>query len=122
MYADFGENLRRLRKSMLLTQEQLAKKCNISAAAVSKYESGAIKPSLEVAVGIAGYLNISLDALFGTGAKGTLPLQGLTEKQSGIIERLAELLRARNSRRAASLSPEQCEIIGEIVAEFFGAE
>ena len=79
MYTDFGENLKKLRKSMHLTQEQLGGKCGISAAAVSKYESGAVKPSLEVATDIAHYLNVSLDTLFGTLEKNTIPTQGLTE-------------------------------------------
>lgn len=122
MYTDFGENLRKLRKSMSLTQSQLGKKCNISGTAISKYESGAVKPSLEVAVDIAHCLNVSLDTLFSTQAKGTLPLQGLTEKQTDILTRLAELLRVQNVRQSHLMTSEQCEVIGKIVAEFAGVK
>lgn len=118
MYTDFGENLRKLRKSLSMTQSQLGKKCNISGTAISKYESGAVKPSLEVAVDIAHYLNVSLDTLFSTQAKGTLSLQGLTEKQTETVTHLVELLRAQNMQQPHLMTSEHCEVIGEIVVEF----
>ena len=120
MYTDFGENLRKLRKSMSMTQSQLGKKCHISGTAVSKYESGAVKPSLEVAVEIAHHLNVSLDTLFSTQTKGTLSLQGLTEKQTEILTHLVELLRVQNVRHSHLMTSEHCEVSGEIVIEFSG--
>ena len=118
MYTDFGENLKKLRKSMHLTQEQLGGKCGISAAAVSKYESGAVKPSLEVATDIAHYLNVSPDTLFGTLEKNTIPTQGLTEEQLRIVTQLVELFCRQNASRFPAFTAQQYELIGRIVVEF----
>ena len=118
MYKDFGENLKRIRKSLHMSQEYLGEKCGISGPAISKYESGATKPSLEVAMQLSQLLNVSLDTLFSTEAKGTLSTFGLTEEQSEIINSLTELFRAKNSLGTSTLTPEQSMILGNIVAEF----
>lgn len=118
MYKDFGENLKRIRKSLHMSQEYLGEKCGISGPAISKYESGATKPSLEVAMQLSQILNVSLDTLFSTEAKGTLSTSGLTEEQSEILATLAELFRTKNSIGSSSLTPEQSQILGKIVADF----
>jgi len=118
MYKDFGENLKRIRKSLHMSQEYLGEKCGISGPAISKYESGATKPSLEVAMQLSQILNVSLDTLFSTEAKGTLSTFGLTEEQSEIINSLTELFRAKNSLGTSTLTPAQAMILGNIVTEF----
>lgn len=118
MYKDFGENLKRIRKSLQMSQEYLGEKCGISGPAVSKYESGATKPSLEVAIQLSQILNVSLDTLFSTEEKGTLSTFGLTEEQTDIVNTLIELFRAKNTLNAPAPTPEQYEILGKIVAEF----
>ncbi len=118
MYKDFGENLKQIRKSLHMSQEYLGEKCGISGPAISKYESGATKPSLEVAMQLSQILNVSLDTLFSTEAKGTLSTFGLTEEQTDIVNTLTELFRARNALNAPVPSPEQYEVLGKIVAEF----
>lgn len=118
MYKDFGENLKRIRKSLHMSQEYLGEKCGISGPAISKYESGATKPSLEVAMQLSQILNVSLDTLFSTEAKGTLSTFGLTEEQSEIVKTLVELFRTKNSVGTPSLTPEQYMILGKIVADF----
>ncbi len=44
---DFSERLLTLRKSLDLTQEQLAEKLNVSRQSVSKWESGQSVPELD---------------------------------------------------------------------------
>jgi putative transcriptional regulator len=52
------------RKQLGLTQEELAKKAEISRAYLSNLESGKYTPSLEVAHKLASLLNMSVDELF----------------------------------------------------------
>ncbi|MBR5371293.1 MAG: helix-turn-helix transcriptional regulator [Oscillospiraceae bacterium] len=52
------------RKALGLTQEQLAKRLNVSAQAVSKWEKSSY-PDAELLPRLASALNLSLDALFG---------------------------------------------------------
>lgn len=118
MYKDFGENLKRIRKSLHMSQEYLGEKCGISGPAISKYESGATKPSLEVAMQLSQILNVSLDTLFSTGAKGTLSTFGLTEEQTDIINNLIELFRTKNTISFPAITSEQSIVLGRIVTDF----
>ena len=61
----FGETLRRLRLYHNLTQEQLAKKLDLTKTTISCYESGKRTPNHETEEAIADYFNISLDSLRG---------------------------------------------------------
>lgn len=58
-----GQNLRRLRKSRNLTQEQLAESVGISAVHVNRIEQGHSSPSAEVLFAIADVLDITSDSL-----------------------------------------------------------
>lgn len=60
----FHSNLSKRRKELGLTQEQLAKRMNVSAQAVSKWEKNSF-PDAGLLVRLADTLNISLDTLFG---------------------------------------------------------
>lgn len=61
---DFHSILAGRRKELGLTQEQLARRMNVSAQAVSKWEKNSF-PDAAILVRLADTLNISLDALFG---------------------------------------------------------
>lgn len=58
-----GENIRRLREEMGLTQNALAEKLLVSFQAISSWERGMSVPELENAVRLAELFNISLDDL-----------------------------------------------------------
>ena len=61
-----GKRIKALRKELKLTQEDIAKKLNISVAALSRYETGAFEPkSLELIVELATLYNVSTDYLLG---------------------------------------------------------
>lgn len=62
-----GQKLKELRKSEKLTQEQLAKKLNLSRVNYTRYETDAARPDYETVILIADFYNISLDELFGRG-------------------------------------------------------
>ena len=61
---NLGTKIRELRVKKGLTQEQLATALNVSPQAVSKWETAAGYPDVSILPVLAGYLGISLDALF----------------------------------------------------------
>lgn len=118
MYEDFGERLRRLRTLAGLTQGELGRRLNRSVTCISKYESGAMKPTLDVAVDMAFELRVSLDELFGFENASSVSTYGLSDEQKEIISRLIDLFRVKNLPRE-KLSAEQYEIIGQIMENFY---
>ena len=119
MFEDFGERLRRLRTAEGLTQAELGRRIGRTMTAISKYESGAMNPTLEVAVELAFQLNITLDELFGYENRSNVSTFGLTDKQKEVVSRLTALFRIQNNPGRASLSPEQYEVIGQIMEIFY---
>ena len=63
---NFGERLRNLRVSSGLTHREISEKTGISSGNFSKYESGKVKPSVEVLALLCQLFNVSADwFLFG---------------------------------------------------------
>jgi len=60
-----GENIKRMRKSKNITQEQLANIFNVSTVAVCKWESGETYPDITLVPEIAYYFNMTIDELLG---------------------------------------------------------
>lgn len=58
-----GENIKNLRNNKNLTQEQLAKKCNLSKNAIWNYERGDRSPNVDKLMKIAAVLDVSVDDL-----------------------------------------------------------
>ena len=120
MFEDFGERLRKLRTASGLTQAELGNKINRGVTSISKYESGAMLPTLETAVELAFQLKVSLDELFGYENKSNISTVGLSDEQKDIVSRLILLFRTCGSKsNNASLSSEQYEIIGRIIEMFY---
>ena len=61
---NIGKNITELRKKMGITQEDLAKELNISAQAISKWETNTCLPDTQMLPLIAAYFNVSVDYLF----------------------------------------------------------
>ena len=72
--SSLGKRITQLREGRKMTQDQLAKKLNISRASLSHYEQSRREPDYETVVRIANYFRVSLDYLFGRTA---LPTQNL---------------------------------------------
>lgn len=68
-YLQIGQNIKTLRSEAGLTQEKMAKICEISTSFLGHIERGTRKLSLETAVKIADCLQISMDALLMDGKK-----------------------------------------------------
>ena len=61
----FGQRVLTLRKSAGLSQAALAEQLGITMHQISKMETGQRGPSLELAVALADYFDVSLDYLVG---------------------------------------------------------
>lgn len=62
-YYEIGQRIRKYRKALNLSQEQLAEKTGISATHMSHIETGNTKLSLPVLVSIADILSVQTDAI-----------------------------------------------------------
>lgn len=61
----FSSNLRTLRESVNLTQQQLADKLQTTQRKISYWESGKIQPDLESLWAIADLFDVTIDELIG---------------------------------------------------------
>ena len=59
----FRKNLRMLRKSRGMTQEQLGKQFHVSRTAISNYETGKMEPSIKMLLSLADFFKITVDQL-----------------------------------------------------------
>ena len=59
-----GEKIKELRKKLNVTQEKFAEYLDVTAQAVSRWESGICYPDVELFPAIANFFNISIDELF----------------------------------------------------------
>ena len=60
---DFNEQIKRLRKESNLTQEEMAKKLNVTRQAISNWENNRNPPDFEMIILIAKTFGVSLDAV-----------------------------------------------------------
>ncbi len=69
MNLHFGANLKQLRRERDMTQEELADALGLSVQAISRYETNAAYPDIEMLPVIAGYFDTTVDLLLGVSAK-----------------------------------------------------
>ena len=65
MKLNIGENLRRLRREKDLTQEQLAELLGVTFQSVSRWETGATYPDIELLPVMAELFGVSMERLLG---------------------------------------------------------
>lgn len=68
----FQSVLKSLRKSLGLTQDELANKLNVSRSTIGMYESGSREPDYETLEAIADFFNVDTDYLLGRTNKTTV--------------------------------------------------
>lgn len=61
----YQNKIREIRKSLNISQEELANSIGVNRATISKYESGAISPTLAILSAIAAALDVSVADLLG---------------------------------------------------------
>ena len=86
-YAKMGSIIRKRRKALKITQEQLAEMINKSTVYISLIESGARHPSLETLYGIASSLKTSIDSII---------IEKSSRKEEEHVDEFAFLLADRN--------------------------
>lgn len=69
---NIGERITQLRKQNNLSQEQLAKKAEVSRTIIGNYERSANTPSIEVLIKLARVFNVSVDFIIGEGQLSAL--------------------------------------------------
>ena len=69
MNLNFGANLKRLRRERDMTQEELADALGLSVQAISRYETAAAYPDIEMLPVIAGYFGVTVDYILGVSEK-----------------------------------------------------
>ena len=85
MLLNIGENIRKYRKEMGLTQEELAEAFGITVGAVSKWESGSTIPDIVTLVELADFFSISMDVLLGY-AMSSKSIEDIVEKLNMLVK------------------------------------
>ena len=94
MKLTIAENIRSLRKSQGMSQEQLAEALGISFAAISKWERGAATPDVSYLVEMADLFGVSVDAILGYRMQSSALID--------VVERIRALQRQKNFEEAAA--------------------
>ena len=94
---DFGKRLRDLRKKQNLSQEELAKRLNISRSSIGMFEQGRRKPDYEMQEVFADFFNVNMDYLFGRNDEPDISLvsemmKTMTQEQKRHLIRYADLI------------------------------
>jgi transcriptional regulator with XRE-family HTH domain len=88
-----GERLQILRQARNLTQITVANIIGVSKAMISSYELSSRLPSYKVLVKLAAFYNVSADYLLGLETKRSINVEGLNEKELGIITEIIEVFK-----------------------------
>ena len=103
-----AENIRRYRKALGFTQDQLAERLGITLGAVSKWERGGSEPDLSYIMDLAELFHVSVDALIGFTMRGTD-----ADEEANRIEKLSD--------RISVSEPDDRVAIGIIAEEYENA-
>lgn len=87
----FSNNLKRIRLSKGMTKKELALACAVSPMAISFYESGQRKPTVDNALKIARSLNVRFEDLMDDSEQKLCFNHGKYRKNSGLTKRIQEL-------------------------------
>ena len=81
----FGLRLKTLRLQKDLTQNQLAKKLELTRSSISYYEKNAVYPSIEILIKICQYFDVSADFLLGLSDTKEFQISHLTDEQVAAV-------------------------------------
>lgn len=90
---DCSEKLRALREARGLTQQQVARRVDISKAMVSAYETASKAPSIEVLIRLSQLFGVSVDYLVCVDAQQLIDVSGLDDDSIALVSALVEKLR-----------------------------
>ena len=93
----FNENLKTLRKTKGLSQEEIAIRLNVVRQTISKWEKGLSVPDADMLIRIAEYFEVSVSELLGKRLDNETDINIVAEQLSRINEQLA--IKNRRSHR-----------------------
>lgn len=93
-----SERLKRLRQSMHLSQEQLARLLGADRSTISSYESNVRQPPLDTLSRIADVFGVSTDYLLGRTSALTFDTFDLTGEDTALLYNMASELSEKNRR------------------------
>ena len=88
-----AERLRILREKAGKTQTELAKALGLTRSSVNAWEQGLAVPSMQYIVELAKFHSVSTDYLLGLELTKTISVEGLTDKQVGVLVELVQSFR-----------------------------
>lgn len=102
----FDKRLKQLREETGLTQEELAKKLNISRGTYAHYETGKREPNFETLQSLASYFEVSVDYLLGNSLLKNsseqiafhLNTEGLDPDDLIVIQNLIDQMRKKHKK------------------------
>ena len=77
-----GKNITKFRKEKNLTQEELAKKINISAKAISSYENNRNLPNIETLISLSQELGVSINDILGVNEENSKEIKNKYENKN----------------------------------------
>jgi len=80
-----NEKIRELRKSLGLSQTELAAKLGVSKQCVSNWENDNIQPSIDMLIKLSEFFKVSCDCLLGLSNENFIDVSGLTQNQKAHI-------------------------------------
>jgi transcriptional regulator with XRE-family HTH domain len=86
----FGQRLRKIRESRLLSQRQLAAGIAIDFTQISRYERGIVMPNAETAIDLAQFLRVSVGLLL-IGEEEPAAVAAVPIKDIALFERFRDL-------------------------------
>ncbi|WP_196601567.1 helix-turn-helix domain-containing protein [Pectinatus frisingensis] len=104
--------IKQLRQENKLTQENLGKKLNIQKSAISKYETGRSRPSLEALQKLSSIFNVSIDTLLeGLGMKITTYANDSEHMQPKDLKKFLDQTEIMFDGEIYNLTPEEKEMV-----------
>lgn len=80
-----NEKIKELRKSLGISQTQLAASLGVSKQCVSNWENDNIQPSIEMLIKISEFFKVSTDYLLGLKNDNAIDVSGLTQNEKAHI-------------------------------------
>lgn len=117
-FNDFPQFIKDLRSKENLSQEDLARKLNISVSTIRRWESGNYSiPATKSLIDICNVFHISLNELIGIKKENAINIESLTSEQQELLKALIiEFQHKKCSQNA--ISDRQSKIIHMLLSEF----
>lgn len=94
-------NLKALRKSRCLNQQELAEQLHISQASVSKYEMGLVEPDIYIIKQIASFFQVSIYDLLGEEKGKSLYKEDLSQEEKQFLDGYGQLTEVEKKKVCA---------------------